>query len=282
MAAQTRRCLGSRCTLRAMQVRRILVTGASGALGHAVSGALRKSGHSVRGYDLSAAQQPGEHHIGDILDVDALHRAAADIDVIVHFAAVPDRDDFVGKLVPNNIVGTYNVFEVARMRKIPRVVYASSCRVMGGLDWRSETLVLGAGLVPGDHYGVTKATGELLGQVYAKRFGITVLCARVGWFVRNRAEAAKMEGAEVGRRMYLSHRDAGRFFNLAVEAELPPFAAVFVTSNNEGRPLGDLEPARRVVGYEPRDSWPEGSVWPEELVFPSPTGSTSLLPDRGE
>lgn len=264
-----------------MHPRRILVTGAAGALGHSIVRTLRERGHAVRGFDRAQAKQPGDHVLGDLLDVDTLYQAAEAAEVIVHCAAVPDRDDFVNKLVPTNIVGTYNLFEVARMRGVARVVYLSSCRVLGALDWTQVTLDLSAGLAPGDHYGVTKATGELLGHVYAARHSISVLCARVGWFVRNRAEAEKMSTTMVGQRMYLSHRDAAQFFRLAVEVELPQFAAVFVTSKNAGRPLGDLGPARRILGYEPMDSWPEGSSWQDDLFFPSPSGGSSLLPDRG-
>jgi uronate dehydrogenase len=263
-----------------MQTRRLLVTGAAGALGHVVAAALRERGHQVRGFDVAPARQPGDHELGDIQDVDALYRSARDSEVIVHLAAVPDRDDFVNKLVPINIVGTYNVFEVARMRGITKVIYSSSCRVMGGVDWQRETLKLESELAPGDHYGVTKATGELLGHVYSRRHGISVLCARVGWFVRNRHEARRMNDSELGQRMYLSHRDAAQFFSRAVDADIPPFAAVFVTSKNAGKPLGEAEPARRLVGYEPEDSWPSGSSWQEELFFSSPQGGSSLLPDR--
>ena len=265
-----------------MQSRHVLVTGASGAIGHALVAALRASGHRVRGFDRKPARQAGEHQLGDILDVDALYRAARDMQVIIHCAAVPDRDDFVERLVPANIVGTYNVFEVARMRKVPRVIYASSCRVLGALDWASDTLGLGAGLAPADHYGVTKATGELLGHVYARRFDMTVLCARVGWFVRNRWEAQRMAASEVGQRMYLSHEDAARFFVLAVSQDLPSFSAVFVTSKNAGQALGDPEPARSLLGYEARDCWPEGSTWDDDLEFPSPSGSSSLLPEPSD
>ncbi|HEU5076051.1 MAG TPA: NAD(P)-dependent oxidoreductase [Polyangiaceae bacterium] len=270
-----------------MPQRRILVTGASGALGDATVRSLREQGHLVRGFDCAGVRdaspaESADHVVGNLEDVDALYAAAEGAEVIVHFGAVPDRDDFVRRLVPVNIVGTYNLFEVARMRAIPRVVYASSCRVLGALDWTTETLTLEAGFAPGDHYGLTKATGELLGQLYSHRFSITVLCARIGWFVRNRNEAARMSTSEVGQRMYLSHRDAAAFFELAVSLPLPRFSAVFVTSANAGRPLGDPEPAARVLGYRGRDTWPEGSSWQDDRWFPSPQGTSSLLPDRGE
>lgn len=240
----------------------------------------------MRGFDCAEARDAGDasadHVVGDLEDVDALYAAAEGAEVIVHFGAVPDRDDFVNRLVPVNIVGTYNLFEVARMRAIPRVVYASSCRVLGALDWTTETLTLEAGFAPGDHYGLTKATGELLGQLYSHRFAISVLCARIGWFVRNQNEADKMSTSQVGQRMYLSHRDAAAFFELAVAAPLPPFSAVFVTSANAGNPIGDPGPAERLLGYRGRDTWPDGSSWRDDRWFSSPRGTSSLLPDRGE
>src|SRR6187399_2520618 len=125
-----------------MPARRILVTGVSGALGDATVRSLRASGHRVRGFDCKAAFDDEDHCVGDLQDVDALYAAAEGAEVIVHFGAVPDRDDFVERLVPVNIVGTYNLFEVARMRATPRVVFASSCRVLGALDWATETLTL--------------------------------------------------------------------------------------------------------------------------------------------
>ncbi len=264
-----------------MMRRRLLVTGAAGALGHAVTQGLRERGHVVRGFDLRSSSD-GEHHVGDILDVDALREAVRGVDTIVHLAGVPERDSFVKQLVPNNIVGTHNVFEAARMEGVGKVVYASSCRVVGGLDWSRSAPQIGldAGLVPGDHYGLTKASCELMAKMYSDRFGMSVVCARLGWFVRNLGEAEYVEKVESGRRIYVSHRDAVRFFELAVTADDVRFAAVFVVSRNDDNPLFDPEPARELFGFIPLDSWPQGSSWSEELHFPSPRHAPSLLPDR--
>jgi nucleoside-diphosphate-sugar epimerase len=261
-----------------MQGKRILVTGASGAVGHSVTRGLRERGFFVRGYDLNPATLPGEHCVGDIGDLDALRAATADVDTIIHLAAVPDRDNFADQLVPHNIVGTQRVLEVARLSGVKRVIYGSSIRVVGGIDWQQEKIRLEVGLVPGDHYGVSKATGEILGRMYADRFGISVICARLGWFVRNPDEASRVESVVSGTRIYLSHDDALEFFVRAVSVENVPFAAVFVVSKNGGQALFDVEPTRQLFGFEPRDSWPEGSSWSTELHFPSPRHGASLLP----
>jgi uronate dehydrogenase len=258
-----------------------LVTGASGAVGHAVVRALRERGHQVRGFDREPARMPGAHQVGDLLDVEALGQAVAGMETIVHCAAVPERQDFASELVPANIVGTHLLLEAARLASVQRVIYVSSVRVVGGLDWEKGRIGLAEGFVPGDHYGVSKATGELLARMYAERFGITVLSARLGWFVRNVDEARLFESLRSAPRIYLSHRDAETFFMRAVEAPLPRYAAVFVTSKNDDDSAFDLEPARAVLGFEPEHSWPSGSNWSEELRFDSPRFGASLRPKVG-
>lgn len=258
--------------------RSVLVTGASGAVGHAVLRALRGRGHDVCGFDREPARVAGQHRVGDLLDSGALAAAVAGMDTVVHCAAVPERQDFRTQLVPTNIVGTHLMFEAARVAGVRRFIYVSSVRVVGGLDWGQGKIGLEAGLVPGDHYGVSKATGELLARMYAERFGMSVLSARLGWFVRNLEEVRVFEGMRSAPRIYLSHRDAESFFIRAVEAQPIPYAAVFVTSKNGDDSAFDLGPARALLGFEPEDSWPHGSTWSDDLRFDSPRFGPSLPP----
>ncbi|HET9932241.1 MAG TPA: NAD(P)-dependent oxidoreductase [Polyangiaceae bacterium] len=257
---------------------KILVTGASGAVGFAVARALRQRGHQVRGFDREPARVEGAHTTADLRDFESLSQAVSGVDLVVHCAAVPDRQDFPTELVPTNIVGTHLVFEAARLAKVSRVIYASSIRVVGGLDWGSGTIGVGAGLVPGDHYGVSKATGELLARMYAERFGLSVLSARLGWFVRNLGEAELFETVRYARRIYLSHRDAEAFFVRAAEASWSGYSAVFVTSRNDGDSGFDLEPVRNLLDFEPADTWPSGSTWSDDMRFESPTFGPSVRP----
>lgn len=257
---------------------KILVTGAAGAVGFAVTRVLKQHGHDVRGFDRAPARVDVPHTTADIRDFDALSQAVAGVDLIVHCAAVPDRQDFPTQLVPINITGTHLVFEAARLAQVPRVIYTSSIRVVGGLDWGSGTIGIEAGFVPGDHYGVSKATGELLARMYAERFGLSVIAARLGWFVRNLGEAELFETVRHARRFYLSHRDAEAFFLRAARASWSGYSAVFVTSRNDGDSGFDLAPARALIGFEPTDSWPRGSTWSDDLRFDSPSFGASLRP----
>ena len=59
---------------------------------------------------------------------------------------------------------------------------------------------------------------------------------------------------------WLSHGDAGRFFLACVETELDAgqFEILFACSKPVGFERIDIEPTRRILGYEPEDTWPEG------------------------
>jgi nucleoside-diphosphate-sugar epimerase len=259
---------------------KILVTGSAGALGYRVAIALSERGHEVRGLDQRPQRLPGDHRIASLLDIDALRSAARGMDTIVHAAAVPDRQNFADALVPNNIVGTHNVFEAARLEGITRVVNTSSIRVVGALDWETGCIGLDSGVAPGDHYGISKVTGELLGEMYSRRFGISVISVRLGWFVRNQEEAQILVTLKVGPRIYLSHDDAGDFYIRAVEQPDINHFTVYVTSLNGGNSAFDLEPAKRIFGFQPKDTFPEGSIWSKIEDFPSPQGAPSLLPGQ--
>jgi nucleoside-diphosphate-sugar epimerase len=255
---------------------KILVTGASGAIGYVVTVGLRERGHDVRGFDRAEARTPGEHVVGDLTDANAVNAAVAGVDTVVHLGATPDVADFVTDLVPNNIVGTYNVFEAARLAGVKRVVYASSARVAFGVHHGDRhkaggptegALVDASAYGPTEGYSVTKATGELLGKMFAQRHKMSVICARIGWFMRNPGEierAVRWNGSDI----YLSHDDTVRFFTAAVEAENVGYDVFFVVSRIEKTWVDTRDGLR--IGYEPKDVWPDGTRFRDDLVFASP------------
>ena len=57
--------------------------------------------------------------------------------------------------------------------------------------------------------------------------------------------------------LYLSAMDAGRFFLRAVELPLSGFSVAYVVSRG-GKLAFDMEPAKRLLGFEPEDNWPTG------------------------
>jgi uronate dehydrogenase len=88
---------------------------------------------------------------------------------------------------------------------------------------------------------------------------MTVIAVRLGWCPRNRAHVEELESQEWGPDVYLSPGDAGRFFACAAEAAVSPsFSIVYATSKPRRRSYFDMDAARKLVGFEPKDTWPEG------------------------
>jgi uronate dehydrogenase len=238
----------------------VLVTGSAGRIGRAVVRELKARGHFVRGFDLVATPGAGESVVSDLADAAAVQRAAEGVEAIIHLAATPDDDDFLTKLLPNNIVGAYHVLEAARLADVRRVVLASSGQVVwhqrftGPLPIRADVQP-----TPRGWYAATKVFQEAAGRAFADAHTRSVIAARLGWCPRNKEHAEELAGTEWGPDVYLSPGDAGRFFALAVEAPTDVrFAVVYALSRPVGEEVYDAGPARELVGYEARDTWPQG------------------------
>jgi NAD(P)-dependent dehydrogenase (short-subunit alcohol dehydrogenase family) len=239
----------------------ILVTGAAGRIGRAAVRELVARGHRVRAFDVVAASGTDDVIVGNITDPDVLGRAMQGIDVLIHLAATPDDDDFMERLLPNNLVGAYHVLEEARRAAVHRIVLGSSGQVVW---WQRFTgplpVTADAPPSPRGWYASTKLFLEAAGSAFAAKYGISVIAARLGWCPRNQAHVEELGRTEWGPDVYLSPADAGRFFACAVE---PPvdirFEVVYATSRPARKVIYDPTPARELLGYEPQDTWPEGA-----------------------
>jgi len=122
---------------------RALVTGAAGFIGGHVATALANAGAEVRAFDRRLPAQPApdvEPVIGDILDADAIRRAADGCDAIFHLAALYSyaRAD-APAMHAVNVEGTRVVLDVAARNGRRRVVHTSSCATCGPTRGRPAT-----------------------------------------------------------------------------------------------------------------------------------------------
>ena len=256
----------------------VLVTGAEGTIGTAVREHLGKR-YDLR--SLTRTEQPFPSHIADITDLDAIRPAFAGVDVVVHLAASPAVETPWAEILPNNLVGTYNVFEASRQAGVGTVVFASSNHAIGmyELDGAPSLYELGDDRVydervevrPDSLYGVSKVYGEALGRMYHELHGMRVVCLRIG-SVRaddDPASPAMLDSVpmpldhlsreERRRRMratWLSRRDCAELISRAIDAEEVGWAVVYGISDNP-RQFWSLRSARELLGFEPRDRAPE-------------------------
>ncbi|MBI3418279.1 MAG: NAD(P)-dependent oxidoreductase [Verrucomicrobia bacterium] len=238
----------------------VLVTGSAGRIGRAAVAALSAAGWRVRGFDCVPTPGIADFMVGNLTDFSAVRQAAQGAGAVIHLGATPDDDDFMTRLLPNNLIGLHHVLEAAREADVKRIFLAST----GQVNWwqqfdgpwpnRPDDPV-----TPRHWYAVTKVAAEAAGKAYAKSFGMTVLALRLGWCPRTAEQAAELDSLPRGHDTYLSPGDAGRFFVRALTADLPPgFWTLFVASRPVHQVIFDLEPTKQLLGWEPQDQWPHG------------------------
>jgi uronate dehydrogenase len=224
----------------------ILLTGASGRIGRCLRHALRDDYRLVL-FNRSVLDDLGRSETlirGDTTDAAAIEAAARGTDVIVDMAGVSDTAPFRERLLPTNILGTYNVFEAARVAGVPRVVYASTHHVVGYYP-AGRRIDENVPYRPSSMYGVTKCFAEATGRLYADKAGLQVICLRIGFFRDRPLEERHLA-------VWISPGDMGRLVRCAIEAPAVRFEIVYGISNNTRR-WWDLGRAQQALGYEPRD-----------------------------
>ncbi|MEU5240951.1 NAD-dependent epimerase/dehydratase family protein [Streptomyces lydicus] len=147
----------------------LLITGAAGFIGSALTGALRSDGHAVTAVDdlsvISPRPQPAGLQVRDVRDL-----TLADLDgcdTVVHLAAhksVPESFE-VGGFEHNVAVDRHliHTFVASRAR---RLLLASSCEVYGQ---QSGPLAEDAPHAPRSPYAAGKAATEHLADIYRSR-----------------------------------------------------------------------------------------------------------------
>lgn len=236
---------------------RILVTGASGFLGLALSEALAARGHAVIAADLmppqayaQAAQAlPVERRIVDVTEREALRALLSNLrpDAVIHAAAAtPDvAREAAGNaaaVVAANVCGTANVVEACAEADTRRVLALSSVAVYGRTLADASSLSEDMAPRPQTLYAITKSAAETLALRLGTVHGLSVCTPRVGilwgaWEHRTALRAtpspafAMFEAARAGCDVVLPKRASAPLLHVhaAVEA-----LAALVRADAEG------------------------------------------------
>jgi uronate dehydrogenase len=224
---------------------RVLVTGAAGRIGSVLREGFRGAFPVVRLTDIKEfppAREGEEVVRADLGDLEAVLDAMRGVDVVVHLGAIPDEDTF-SRLLRANVTGTYHVFEAARQLNVRRVVFASTNHVTGFYP-SEQTIGPDDPIRPDSLYGVSKAFGEAVGRLYSDKFGIEVVCVRIGAFGKRPSDAHHA-------RMWLGPRDCVQLFRKSIETPDLDFLIVYGASRVPA-PFW-INPNGERIGYEPED-----------------------------
>jgi nucleoside-diphosphate-sugar epimerase len=165
-----------------------LITGIGGFIGSSLARALLARGEQVRGVDnFSTGKRENIVEIldridfreADLLDADAMHKACAGADFVLHQAAIPSVPKSVlDPLGSNraNIDGTVNLLVAARDAKVKRVVYAASSSAYGD----TPTLPKHEEMKPDpiSPYAVAKLAGEHYMVSFYRCYGLETVSLR--------------------------------------------------------------------------------------------------------
>ncbi|MGY1856985.1 NAD-dependent epimerase/dehydratase family protein [Modestobacter sp. SYSU DS0290] len=232
---------------------RVLVTGASGMLGRATATALIERGDEVTVLQRRPAGLPCAEVLADVADRDAVARAVAGQDAVVHLAAKVDVVGPWAEYRRANVEGTRSVVDACRAGGVARLVHVSSPSVA-----HAGAALAGAGAGPADPvrargaYARSKALAEQE-ALAADSASLAVLAVRphLVWgpgdpqlveriVARARAGRLPVIGTGAGLIDTTYVDNAAAALVAAVDACGPVHGEALVVSNGEPRPVAEV------------------------------------------
>ncbi len=226
--------------------KKILITGGAGCVARALGPGLQEK------YDLTLIdkKQSDGVQLADLTSPEEIAPFFAGIETVIHLGAASSPYSAWSHVLNDNIVGTYNVFEQARISGVNRVIFASTNWVMGGYIHRKnkpsrKRVHEFRPRKPTTPYGLSKSFGEDLGLYFYEQFGLSCVVFRIGWVTHNN-EPCRNHRDEA---LWLSWQDCTRLIESAIESDIG-YDVFNATSNIRHNPLPVLK-ARLILGYRP-------------------------------
>ena len=284
-------------------LKRVLVTGAGGRLGRYVLAVCAHAGITTkalaRAQDATPSIDADEVVIGDASDVLLLSSAVADVDAVIHLAAIPSPSGGTAEQVfVGNTAATFTVLEQAARAGVRRAVIAGSHSATG-MPFAPTKRVPAylpideqLPLQVEDPYALSKHVDELTAAMMWWRHNLSVVAVRFPFLgdaddrLPRRAQqfAAHPAAGAADLWGYLDYRDAAEVCVAALTPRRPGCHVVTVAAPTTLAPYPteqlldaflphvprrtrfpgrsapfDVTRARELFGFEPRHIWPVGA-----------------------
>ena len=227
-------------------MKKIVLTGAAGRLGSYLREPLSKMASQLLSTDISndmGSLYGNETFVkADLAEMSEIKPLMKDADMVVHFGAYVDEGPFE-KLWGPNFVGSYNVWESARLAGVKRVIYASSIHAVGMYP-RNQFIGVDVPHRPDGFYGLAKCFTEDLGRMYWEKSGLEAVCLRIY------SAAAVVSSRSLST--WLSYDDLIQLVTRAIDTPTVGFTISYGISNND-RAVVDNS-AATYLGYKPKDN----------------------------
>lgn len=225
---------------------RLLITGAAGGVGTLLRPRLARPDRVLRLLDVAELPDTGdgaELVRASITDLPAMVEACRDVDAVLHLGGLATEHGWPD-ILSVNIDGTYKVFEAAHRAGVPRVVFASTNHTVGFHPRAGHEAPDYLFPRPDTYYGVSKVAGEALASLYHDRYGLDVVCLRIGGCFDKPLDTRMLE-------TWLSPRDAASLVEAALSTPEPGFKVVWGVSDNTRRWWSLTE--AESIGYRSQD-----------------------------
>lgn len=232
-------------------MKKVLLTGAAGYIGQLL---IKHLAH-LYDFALTDIRQPANVRgfpflPADITDLDALRPLCQGIDTVVHLAAASRPNATWEQLLPNNLIGVYNIFQAASEGGCRRVIFPSSIHVVDGYP-KDVQVNPHMPVRPLTLYGATKAGGEAMASFYAHQKNLSAICLRIGWVMPRNDHRLRPDFPHLD--LVLTHEDLLRLAVASIDAPDDLRFGIFQgISNNRWKRL-DMSNTQGLLKYEPQD-----------------------------
>lgn len=218
---------------------RVIITGSQGSLGKILQKGLQTT------FDLLCIDKISDDDKTIVLDIITDYKKFKNIlkenDIIIHLAWDTYEDYPNENIVPQNKTMAENVYRAAVDKNVSRVIIASSVHVNDYSKIPANTYISPQlECWPDTPYGATKIYIEHLGRYFSRKYGLEVICVRLGGV--NERNEIRLNEDPLYDKVLLYKEDFVQLMRMCIKVKKVPdnFVVFYAVSNIKGR-VHDLD-----------------------------------------